>query len=28
MFRISKDGYEKAKEYGLIDFPGGDIPND
>lgn len=28
MFRISPDGYQRAKEYGLIDFPGGDIPND
>jgi hypothetical protein len=28
MFRISKGGYERAKEYGLIDFPQEDIPND
>lgn len=28
LFRISKEGYEKAKEYGLIDFPQEDIPND
>lgn len=28
MFRISKEGYSRAKEYGLIDFPQEDIPND
>ncbi len=28
MFRISKEGYERAKEYGLIEFPEGEIPND
>lgn len=28
MFRISKEGYSKAKEYGLIDFEQKDIPND
>jgi DNA-binding transcriptional ArsR family regulator len=28
MFRISKEGYHRAKEYGLIDFQQEDIPND
>lgn len=28
VFRISKEGYARAKEYGLIDFPQEDIPND